>query len=116
MKVLADLLLCAILCYGNIVLKLKPILHTTQCRDSMGLTLSLVPLIGSPRPFNNSWRLSELFFCTESQKIRSAFDALSALSFALYTYIMPNFRPLAADVPHTLHGPSTLGISLVSYV
>ena len=41
--------------------KLKPILHTTQCRDSMSLTLSLAPLIGSARPFNNSWRLIEKF-------------------------------------------------------
>ena len=50
----------------------KPIPHTTQCRDSMSLTLSVVPLIGSAQPFNNSWRLIE-HFCSMSLRIFDQF-------------------------------------------
>ena len=75
----------------------------------MSLTLSLVRLIGSAGDSLN-------IFVQSVNDVRSIFDALSALSLTLYTYIMPNFRPLAADVTHILHRPSALGISRVSYV
>ena len=40
----------------------KPILDSTQCRDSMSLSGSLAPLIGPARPFNNSWILIAHFY------------------------------------------------------
>ena len=81
----------------------------------MSLTLSLVPLIGSVRPLPTAGDSLKIFF-NESQNVRSIFNALGALSIVLYTFIMANFRPLAAVVPHIIHGPNTLGISGVSYV
>ena len=56
----------------NVPRCLKPILHTTQRRDSMRLTLSLVSLIGLARRFNNSCRLIELF-CSMSLRIFDPF-------------------------------------------
>ena len=50
----------------------KPTLHTTQCRDSMSLTLSLVPLIVSAWPFNSSWRLIKNF-CSMSLRMFDPF-------------------------------------------
>ena len=34
--------------------RVKPKLYTTQCRDPMSLSVSLVPLIGLARPSNGS--------------------------------------------------------------